>query len=157
MTAALILVALLALSIVCEWYQRPPDVVIGGAADPYLRRWFVIPRNRFFNVYLHQFLRSDDDRALHTHPWLANASLLLKGRYREWTGDHAFTDRSPGAIKFRWGPAPHRIELTQGTCWTLFVTGPVVREWGFACPQGFVHWKDFTSASGHEVGKGCDQ
>lgn len=48
--------------------RRPPDVVIGGDASPYMRRWWVIPRNRRFNVYLHHFLRSDDDRALHDHP-----------------------------------------------------------------------------------------
>lgn len=39
--------------------RRPPDFVIGGQERPYLRRWFVIPRNPIWNVYLHQFLRSD--------------------------------------------------------------------------------------------------
>src|SRR5690606_32105599 len=34
--------------------RRGPDVIIGGAHDPYLKRWWVIPRNRFFNIYLHQ-------------------------------------------------------------------------------------------------------
>ena len=42
-----------------------PHMVIGGAEDPYLLRWYLIPRNPFVNVYLHKFLRSDDDRALH--------------------------------------------------------------------------------------------
>ena len=40
------------------------DLVVGGDADPYLRRWWLIPRNRIFNVYLHHFMRSDDDRVL---------------------------------------------------------------------------------------------
>jgi hypothetical protein len=61
--------------------RRAPDFLIGGADDPYIRRWWVIPRNRWFNVYLHQFLRSDDDRALHDHPW-ANCSILLRGATR---------------------------------------------------------------------------
>ena len=45
-------------------HKRPPNFVIGDPADPYLRRWYVIPRNPLFNIYLHQILRSDDDRAL---------------------------------------------------------------------------------------------
>ncbi|ULQ45846.1 hypothetical protein JN531_012120 [Flagellatimonas centrodinii] len=33
-------------------HKRPPNFVIGDPADP------------LFNIYLHQILRSDDDRAL---------------------------------------------------------------------------------------------
>jgi hypothetical protein len=64
--------------------SRKPDFIIGGADEPYMLRWWVIPRNRFFNIYLHHFLRSDEDRALHDHPWL-NCSWLLDGRYTEHT------------------------------------------------------------------------
>ena len=49
-----------------------------------MRRWWVIPRNKWFNVYLHHFLRSDDDRALHDQPWW-NLSILLDGEYTEHT------------------------------------------------------------------------
>lgn len=153
---------------------RKPDFVIGGADAPYLKRWWVIPRNRLLNVYLHQFLRSDDDRALHTHPWVANASWLLAGAYLEHTvsdrGVPIQTMRRAGDWAFRWGPAPHRIELLPARirgngevvamhpCWTLFITGFRVREWGFLCPKGWVHWRDFTDArDSGAVGKGCDQ
>jgi hypothetical protein len=43
--------------------KRAPDQVIGGRERPYMLRWYLIPRNRFCNIYLHHFLRSDDDRA----------------------------------------------------------------------------------------------
>lgn len=138
--------------------SRPPDFVIGGADDPYLRRWWIV-RNLLLCTYLHQFLRSDDDRARHTHPWLWNLSILLRGRYREWFGDGPtdYVDRVAPAFKLRWGPAPHRIELTHGPVWTLFITGPRVRQWGFLCPQGFVHWRRFTAADDPgSIGKGCD-
>lgn len=156
--------------------RRAPDFVIGGAERPYLRRWWVVPRNRWFNVYLHQFLRSDDDRALHDHPWLFNASIMLRGLYREHTiaggGIHQHAERSAGSAKFRWGPAPHRVELLTVadfvrsqpdndaplSCWTLFVTGPVVRAWGFHCPErGWVPWQRFTAADdAGAVGRGCE-
>lgn len=140
--------------------SRSPDVVVGGYESPYMLRWFLIPRNRVFNIYVHLFLRSDDDRARHTHPWLFNISWLLSNHYREWLGDrpHEFVDRRAGEFKFRWGKAAHRIELTNGACWTVFITGPRVRQWGFLCPQGWVHWKLFTAADDPgAIGKGCDQ
>jgi len=136
--------------------ERGPDFVVGGKENPYLLRWWLIPRNRFFNVYLHKFMRSDDDRAEHTHPWAFNASWLLSGEYWEWA--HGIPSmRRAGQVKFRWGASQHRIELTNGPCWTLFFTGPVVRQWGFICPQGFVHWRKFTAPHDRgQIGRGCE-
>ena len=161
-----------------EWLQervagrRPPDLVIGGDENPYLLRWWVIPRNRVFNIYLHLFLRDDDDRALHDHPW-PNMSLLLLGAYIEHTidagGIHRRTRRSVGDIVCRLPWRAHRVELyalpwgapewlDKCPCWTLFVTGPRIRHWGFHCPeQGWLPWEKFTSSDGREVGRGCDQ
>lgn len=144
--------------------RRPPDFIIGGAEDPYLRRWWVIPRNRWFNVYLHHFMRSDDDRALHDHPWW-NVSVLLEGEYREHTPEGVFL-RRPGAFYARRAVAAHRVELLEGEdgrlvpVWTLFITGPRVREWGFLCPRGWRHWREFTGvrdgANDGRPGIGCD-
>ena len=142
--------------------RRDPDFIIGGRERPYLLRWFVIPRNRLFNVYLHHFLRSDDDRALHDHPW-ANCSILLRGSYMEHTiaagGVHHRSLLPTGAVRARWsGRFAHRVELVNGPCWTLFLTGPRYREWGFHCEQrGWMHWKLFTAIDDSgATGKGCD-
>lgn len=153
--------------LVARFARRPPDVVIGGHEYPYLLRWFVIPRNPLFNVYLHQFRRSDDDRALHDHPWLFNASWILAGGYIEHTieagGIALRTRRHAGDWKLRFGRSPHRVELlTENAaslpCWTLFITGPRVREWGFYCMErGWVHWQRFTAVDDPgAVGAGCD-
>jgi len=124
--------------------RRRPDFIIGGEEDPYLRRWWVIPRNRFFNIYLHHFMRSDDDRALHSHPWEWNVSVLLEGQYLEHLpGGRSVVCRA-GEVAYRTGESWHRIELTHGSVWTLFLTGAHAREWGFAAgPSGFTHWRDF--------------
>jgi hypothetical protein len=140
---------------------RPPDFVVGDAADPYLRRWHLLPRNRWFNVYLHNFLRSDDDRALHDHPYW-NMSLILRGSYLEHMakGPTPYIPRHRGrwAIVFRRAETPHRIELRWGPVWTLFFTGPRVREWGFHCPRGWVPWQEFVAVrqGGNSIGKGCE-
>lgn len=151
--------------------KRPPDFVIGGEDNAYLRRWWLIPRNRFFNIYLHHFLRDDDDRALHDHPW-PSLSLMLRGLLFEiYRGGDGETTRyvKPGDVVFRKASFAHRLELTNAHrleaakqyrhlgAWTLFITGPRVREWGFHYPNGWRHWKDFTAAGdSSKVGRGCD-
>ena len=142
--------------------SRAPDFVIGGGEAPYLQRWWVIPRNRFFNVYLHHFMRSDDDRALHDHPWV-NASWLIGGTYTEHTidagGIHRRAIREAGDFVFRRsGKFAHRVELHNGPCWTLFFTGPVYRRWGFHCPErGWVYYRDFVDERDHgAIGRGCE-
>lgn len=147
--------------------RRAPDFVIGGGTDPYLKRWWLIPRNRWCNVYLHHFLRSDDDRALHDHPWW-NVSLLLDGGYIEHVpvkGGAVGLHRQSGALVFRKAEAAHRIELMPSglvprmecPVWTLFVTGPRIREWGFHCPKGWRHWRDFVDPrNSGRTGPGCE-
>lgn len=142
---------------------RPPDFVIGERKNPYLLRWWLIPRNRFFNVYLHCFLRSDDDRALHDHPWCW-ASMVLEGAYVEHTiaagGIHKRRLFTAGCLRFHRPTFAHRLEVLHayGECWTLFITGPRVREWGFHCNErGWVNWRTFTDPANTGVtGKGCE-
>lgn len=146
------------------WYarieqQREPDFIIGGKDQPYLKRWWIIPRNRWFNIYLHKFLRSDDDRALHDHMYI-NFSYLLKGQYVEHTiaqgGVHHSKRYKAGVFRFRLPTTAHRIEVDQPV-WSLFVTGPRVREWGFHCPAGWRHWTLFVSERDKgDIGRGCE-
>jgi hypothetical protein len=145
--------------------MREPDFIVGGADNPYLRRWWVIPRNRWFNVYLHHFLRSDDDRALHDHPW-RNLSVLLTGSYREHMPGGVVKLRKPWRpwafwrLPVRAATAAHRVELIDGApVWTLFLTGPRVRDWGFHCPRGWIPWFEFVEdrPGGNAVGKGCGE
>jgi hypothetical protein len=131
-----------------DW-ARLPDLIIGGLEDPYLYRWYVIPRNRWFNVYVHCFMRSDND-CFHDHPWM-NFSWILKGRYTEHLikGD---LERQEGQTIFRWcGEIAHWVELKYGPCWTLFFTGPKYREWGFHTDEGWVQWETYLEEHGERA------
>jgi hypothetical protein len=134
--------------------KRKPDFVIG--AD-YLRRWWVIPRNPWCNVYLHDIRKSDDDRAFHDHPWM-NTSFLIEGSYIEHTPEGRF-ERKAGDYVIRGAQQMHRLEVLPGqSAISLFITGPKLREWGFACPQGWVHWQDFTDENdSSQTGRGCGE
>lgn len=150
-------------------FSREPDVYIGGKKDPYLLRWHLIPRNPLFNIYLHKFLRDDEDRALHDHSWIS-LSKVLRGRLKEHVflrpGQSLATyyiPRETGDWVFRRPTHAHRIELYRTgigkpiPAWTLFITGPRIREWGFHCPHGWRHWRQFTAPGDSTItGPGCD-
>jgi hypothetical protein len=140
-----------------RWPSLKP-FIIGTDDDPYLKRWFILPHNKWFNIYLHKFCRSDDDRALHDHPWV-NMSLLIRGSYLEHMQDGSIVLRSPWWPVFRKAEAAHRVELiAMQPVWTIFVTGRHRRSWGFHCPKGWVHWETFCEVrpGGNAVGKGCE-
>lgn len=156
--------------------RRPPDFIIGTVDDPYVHRWWVIPRNKVCNIYLHLFLRDDDDCALHDHPW-DNASLVLASGYNEVVpvdvlepaGLTKSIERRPGDLIRRTAEDAHRVVLRRDEhgrpipAWSLFMTGKLRRTWGFWCPKGWRHYKKFVElkidSEGRgvsSVGRGCD-
>ncbi len=49
--------------------------------QPYLHRWYLL-RTARVAVFVHKFVRSDEDRALHDHPWPFFVLPIWRG-YRE--------------------------------------------------------------------------
>lgn len=117
-------------------------VIRNAAGDAYLVRWRLL-QTPWFAVYLHHILRSDDDRALHDHPW-SFASVILAGGYFEHTPRGRFW-RQPGSIILHRAEELHRIELGPsraaigGTlpAWTLVFCGRRRRPWGFSTAAGW--------------------
>lgn len=156
--------------------SREPDFTVGGKANPYLLRWYVLgakphrteprptPRTLLglCRIYLHEFRRSDDDRALHDHP-AASLSLGLWGRAIEHTidagGVHQRRELRAGQWRWRRARFAHRIEIAPGERYiTLFIFFRNTREWGFHCPRGWVHWKKFTASNDPgAIGAGCGE
>jgi hypothetical protein len=143
--------------------KRLPNFYVGGKMNPYMKRWHLIKRNSVGGVYLHEFKRSDYDGALHDHPYLFNISFLLKGHYIEHTikagGVHKRARYEAGHLKFRGPWSAHRIEIEEPGTWSLFITGPRVRDWYFHCPNGLKLWSDFVKKveGGNEAGGGCGE
>lgn len=161
-----------------EWLRKlihgqPHQVIPNRHGDPYLRRWYLIPRNSVLNVYLHHFQSSDDDRALHDHPWWF-VSLILRGGYIEVSESaegkmtalcrtSVLDVRSPfwrRCIAFRPATYRHRVVLATSSdedagqpCWTLIVTGRRVRIWGFWCKEQLDPWNARTSDEFDRIGE----
>lgn len=142
------------------WFEdyansRDPDFKIGPSDDPYLLRWFLTPRGSEGGIYLHKFLHDDEDRALHDHPW-NSTSIVLSGKYREFTDKLPPTIIVAGQVVLRPAPYPHRLQvIEQG--FTLFIMGPRIREWGFLCDAGWRHWTRFVDQKNPgEMSAGCE-
>lgn len=152
-------------------FRIPPDTSV----PVYMERWWRIPRNWATNIYFHVVRRSDDDRALHDHPWWS-FSIVLEGGYTEETiqagGTHKREWFGPGKMKFRIsGKYAHRLELAtardirgnyrisaerpdefeEEPARTIFITGPVLRRWGFHAKDQWVDaydWDAYCEANG---------
>lgn len=168
------------------WKIREPDLVIGD--PPQTLRWHLF-RWRGIQVSLHKWVRSDSDRALHDHS-ADNISILLNDCYREvigrWqpmsvtvdgtihrsTRDMFLAHRLYQTRRLRWplipyyrrAETPHRIELfEERPVWTIWIRFKPRRSWGFWCPKGWRHWREFVAersyavpGSKSTVGRGCD-
>lgn len=126
-------------------------------------RWRLL-QWRGWMLALHKIVRSDDDRALHDHS-ADNVSIILLGRYTEFPGEWGHGEvHGAGSIIFRRAEKPHRLVLdADSVVWTLWLRWPARREWGFHCPKGWRHWKDYVDHTGDyytrersTIGKGCD-
>jgi hypothetical protein len=99
-----------------------------------IRIWLI--KTRRFQLMLHE-RHSSDTADLHDHAWW-NVTIVLRGRCTEYTPNKVYHLR-PGSIRIRPPAQLHRLEFT-GTVWTLFATGPSVREWGFMTRRGWKKW-----------------
>jgi len=121
---------------------------LGRPECPYLRRWALILG--LFSVRVHHFYRSDDERAFHDHPWWF-VTLVLKGGYtdvsscpvchghgvyEQWCDHCGGTGQvldhlGRGQVRFRPALHQHTVRTDPGGVWTVILTGPNVRTWGF--------------------------
>ncbi|MCP5182692.1 MAG: hypothetical protein H6993_01955 [Pseudomonadales bacterium] len=117
--------------------------VIESDGRPYLERWILHCGG---TLRVHRFLSSDEDRAVHDHPWWF--VTLPFTAYAEYVteGDHEVRRVvRPFRLHFRPARFQHRVELLRAPTWTVILTGPKRREWGFWPQDRFVHNRDWES------------
>lgn len=119
---------------------------------PFLDRLRVV-QTPWFGIYLHRIHEPDPDRDPHDHPW-PFISLILSGSYEEvtFTGPQElghYQLRKRGSAHFMSTRKAHRITDVQGILWTLVLTGPRIREWGFWTDEGWLHWRDYNQRKAH--------
>ena len=119
-----------------------------GARPEVLMIRYILFRCAGFGIFVHHFLRSDYDRALHDHPW-PFVAVVLKGGYWEQhdqtlSGANTYVYHRPGSVLVRPAEWRHRVLLTGGrTSWSLVFVGRRSRVWDFFTPKGWCPWNRF--------------
>lgn len=113
----------------------PQTTIVNCERSEYLTRWYLF-RTKPFAIFLHLFHRSDEDRALHDHPWTFVSIILWRGYY-----EHTAKGRKrywPGMILYRPAEWTHRVELVdQKPALTLMLRFKGRREWGYHLTTGW--------------------
>lgn len=113
---------MLGFKVVLEWGKE-----IGLPECPYIKRWTIqTPKG---SIRLHKWLGPDDDRAYHDHPWNF-LTFVLKGGYTD-VGPEKSEHLKAFAVQYRSAEHQHHVVPDNDGAWSLMITGPVVRPWGF--------------------------
>lgn len=122
---------------------------LGLDACPYVIRWRL--ETKWGSIRLHHWLSHDDDRAFHDHPW-DFVTFVVKGGYTD-SGPNGDEHLRAPAIQHRSATHQHTVFPDDGGAWTIVVTGPRVRTWGFWVEDKFVKANKFFLSRGHHP---CD-
>lgn len=116
-----------------EWrgFGYRHDLISGD----YMHRWVV--KTPWFLNRLHRIMRGDRDRHFHDHPF-DFVSLIVRGGYIEYTPDKEPRIFRPGSINIKRAEELHYLKMLDGETWTILLTGPYRRDWGFATEEGWV-------------------
>lgn len=132
-----------------------------------------------FSIRIHHWIRSDDKRFFHNHPW-AFLSIIIRGGYTDvsWRGTYLPNDSlvtnskhdiaakygcltlrgrdiveldnvEAGDIRFRRSNHRHYVDAPKEGCWSLLICGPAIRKWGFWVNNKFYRPLRFFSRHGH--------
>lgn len=130
---------------VLKWRER-----LGLPECPYVIRWRF--ETRRFSLRIHHWLGPDDDRAFHDHPWNF-VTFVVKGGYVDVNPAGSDHVHAP-AIRYRSAYHRHTVHPCGGGAWTIVLTGPRIRAWGFwPTATKFLKANKWFASRGHHV---CD-
>lgn len=130
---------------------------IGRKECPYLHRKVLFCGPLSFRY--HVFLGSDDDRALHDHPWAFITfpfQKYLEQYYREGANVKLFRYVLPWGFHYRKLGFRHRVIVDHPPVRTLVITGPVAHKWGFWVDGLHVRWRKYHDEFGTPACVGPD-
>lgn len=105
---------------------------LGEKECPYAYRWVLILFG--YSIRVHYWLRSDDKRYMHDHPWNFR-TFVLKGYY--WDVSKINNDilrEKVTTTAYRKATHQHYVEIPEPGVITLLFCGRPKRNWGFWIP-----------------------
>lgn len=118
-----------------KWLNKVMELK-NKTGEVHFRRWKIFESN-WFNIYIHQILKSDTDKHLHNHPWNF-ISFIIQSGYFETRPEGV----RPcfGGVVVKKAREFHKIKLIpksilgedETECWTLVFTGKRINpDWGY--------------------------
>lgn len=101
---------------------------IGPPQCPILNRWTLL-NTRGWKVMVHHFLPNTEDRPLHDHPW-SFFTFVLWGSYEDIGYSTEEVVQAP-TVRYRPAMHLHRTRTGKHGAWTLVISTPKSRDWGF--------------------------
>jgi hypothetical protein len=107
-----------------------PDRIFRHTGKVCSLRWWLVPKNNILNIYIHKF-------------------ILVHGEYLEMVSDGMRILRKSFIPILRAPREFHRIELPGNKpAWSIFITGPKIRDWGFLTDNGWKHNSELMDKNG---------
>ena len=127
-------------STILQW-NKP----LGRIECPYAYRWVI--NLGLFSIRLHKWVAPDDTRAMHDHPY-EFMTVVLWGGYDDHN-EKGIDRLSFGSIRFRRATYKHYVVPYVKPTWTLLITGPFWRQWGFWKDGKFIRREKWFQKYGH--------
>ncbi len=119
---------------------------LGEKDCPYAYRWVFI----FFgySIRIHKWIRSDDKRYPHTHSWWF-LTLVLRGAYTDVDSNGKRDILKRFSIRYRPATHCHYVEVPNGGCLSILITGKPLHKWGFLVNGRYYRPLRFFDRYGH--------
>lgn len=118
---------------------------LGMPYCPYMYRW--VFNFKLFSIRIHHWIRSDDKRAFHSHPWNF-ITFVIKGSYIDVTPEGKETLKF-GSIRYRKNHHMHYVDVPKTGCWSILLTGNPNFKWGFLVNNKFIRKDKYFKKYGH--------
>lgn len=114
-----------------KWFQIRWNEPLGEESCPYAYRYVFIFFG--FSIRIHKWLRSDDKRHMHTHPWWF-MTFVLKGSYTDVSMKDGVTVKDEVkrfSMRYRAANHLHYVDVPKEGCISILITGRPKNKWGF--------------------------
>lgn len=120
---------------------------LGLPECPYMYRWVLIVFG--YSIRVHKWIRSDDKRHMHDHPWNFR-TFVLRGHYFDVSPEGR--EKVTGTV-YRKSTHRHYVDVPECGALTLLLCGRQHRKWGFWINGKLTMWRPlrYFSKFGHHL------
>ena len=117
---------------------------LGEEECPYVYRW--IFNFYFFSIRIHKWIRSDDKRFMHDHPWWFIA-MVIRGSNTDVSNTRELM--KPFRPRYRSSSHKHYVDVPKSGCISILLTGKPMRKFRFWDGNKSISTRSYFKKHGH--------